>query len=341
MENWMRSSSKENNIVLSSRIRLARNLDSIPFPDRLDNEKGRDVVKQIEKAFYTSAHTEKTFNTKYLWETGDMVNLSYFERHLISAKLLNNSSKSAFIVDKDETVSIMLNEEDHIRLQCIAAGLNLEETYDMANKLDNLLEENLDYAFDEKLGYLAACPTNIGTGLRASVMLHLPALSFNNDMNKILNAVTQIGMTVRGLYGEGSKAEGNLYQLSNQITLGLSEEEILSNLKSVVNEIINQEIYTRERLLNTHKYELEDKMFRSLGILKSAVLLNSKECLNLLSNVRMGVEMGIINDVDSEKLNSLLVEIQSATLQLKANGRLSDRERDYQRALLVRERLEK
>jgi protein arginine kinase len=337
----MKSDSKENNIVLSSRIRLARNLNDIPFPDRLKLETGRDVVKQVENAFYTSAHTEKVFNTKHLWEAEEIVNLSYFERHLISAKLLNNSNKSAFIIDKDETVSIMLNEEDHIRLQCITAGLNLEETYDMANKLDNFLEEKLDYAFDEKLGYLAACPTNIGTGLRASVMLHLPALSMSNDMNKILNAVTQIGMTVRGLYGEGSKAEGNLYQVSNQVTLGLSEEEILNNLKAVVNEIINQEIFTRERFLSGSKYELEDKIYRSLGILRSAVLLNSKECLNLLSNVRMGVEMGIINDVDSEKLNSLLVEIHSATLQLKANGRLSERERDYQRALLVRERLTK
>jgi protein arginine kinase len=215
----------------------------------------------------------------------------------------------------------------------------LEEAFDLANKLDNLLEEKLDYAFDEKLGYLAACPTNIGTGLRASVMLHLPALALNSDMSRILNAVTQVGMTIRGLFGEGSKGEGDLYQISNQITLGLNEEEIINNLKAVVTQIIDKEHWSREQLIKNHRYELEDKIYRSLGILKSAVLLNSKECLNLISSVRMGVELGIIKDVKSDILNSLLVETQPATLQLISNAGLAEKARDYNRAKLVRERL--
>lgn len=339
MRNWLKAQGNNNNIVLSSRIRLARNIKGIPFPDRLPEEAGKDIVKKVEDAFYTSTHTEEAYKSKYLWMTDDDINRSYFEKHLISNKLLSNYQKSAFIVDKEEVVSIMINEEDHIRLQCITAGFNLEEAYDMADKLDNLLEEKIDYAFDENLGFLSACPTNIGTGLRASVMLHLPALSMNNDMSRILNAVTQVGMTIRGLFGEGSKADGDLYQISNQITLGLTEEEIMNNLKAVVNEIINKEQWSRDQLLKGHKLELEDKLYRSLGILKSAVLLNSRECLNLISNVRMGVEMGIIKDVSSETLNFLLVETQPATLQLITGGKLNDKERDFNRAKLVRQKL--
>lgn len=337
MRNWLEP--QGNDIVLSSRIRLARNMKDIPFPDKLNEEKGKEVVKKVEEAFYNSSYAKQNYKSKYLWNSGDFVNASYFEKHLISNKLLANYKKSAFIVDNKETVSIMVNEEDHIRLQCITSGFNLEEAYDTADKLDNLLEERLDFAFDEKLGYITACPTNIGTGLRASVMLHLPALSMNNYMNSILNAVTQVGMTIRGLFGEGSKAEGNLYQISNQITLGLSEEEIINNLKAVVSQVIEKEQLYRSQLMKTYKLDLEDKIYRALGILRSAVLLDSKECLNLLSSVRMGVEMGIIKDVESGVLNSLLVETQPATLQLVANESLTDKERDYRRAKLIRQRL--
>ncbi|MCM8711756.1 protein arginine kinase [Clostridium sp. SYSU_GA19001] len=338
MKNWMKAS-ENNNVVLSSRIRLARNIKSVPFPDKLEAERGRALVNRIEDAFYSSSYMKEVYKTKYLWLNDKITNGSYFEKHLISSKLLSNNNKAAFIYDKDETVSIMLNEEDHIRLQCITAGFNLDEAYDTANKLDNLLEEKLDYAFDEKLGYLTACPTNLGTGLRASVMIHLPALSMNNDMTKILNAVTQVGMTIRGLFGEGSKAEGDLYQISNQVTLGLSEEEIISNLKAVVNQIITKEEWSRQQLMKSYKYEIQDKAYRSLGVLKSAVLLSTKECLNLVSNVRMAVEMGIIKDVSIDVLNSLLVETQPSTLQLIANSELSDRDRDYNRARLVRQKL--
>jgi protein arginine kinase len=335
----MKAQGTNNDIVLSSRIRLARNLKDVPFPDRLTEEKGKDIVKQVEDAFYTSSHTEEAYKSKYLWMNDEWTNRSYFEKHLISQKLLLNYKKAAFIVDKDEVVSLMINEEDHIRLQCITSGYNLEEAYDMANNMDNFLEEQLDYAFDEQLGYLAACPTNVGTGIRASVMLHLPALAMNSDMSKVLNAVTQVGMTIRGLFGEGSKGEGDLYQISNQITLGLSEEEIINNLKAVVNEIIDREQWSREQLLKKHRNELEDKILRAQGILRSAVLLNSKECLNLISDVRMGVEMGIIKDISMDTLNYLLVETQPATLQLISNAALSEKDRDFNRARLVRQKL--
>lgn len=339
MQNWINNYGEVGNIVLSSRIRLARNIKKVAFPERLDENKGKELVKTIENAFYNSPYTKDNFKSIYLWDEDENIRRSYFEKHFISPKLINNYEKSAFILDKDETVSIMVNEEDHIRLQCITAGLNLQEAYEMADKVDNLLEENLDYAFDEKFGYLTACPTNLGTGLRASVMVHLPALSINNEMSGVLNAVTQVGMTIRGLYGEGSKAEGDLYQISNQVSLGLSEDDILNNLNAVVNQIIYQENWSRENIMKKRSYELQDKISRSLGILKSAVLLNSKECLNLLSYVRMGVEMGIIKDVNKEVLNRLIVETQPATLQSIYQNNLSDKERDLYRAKLVREKL--
>ncbi|MDW8800206.1 protein arginine kinase [Clostridium sp. A1-XYC3] len=339
MENWIKSQGRNDDLVLSSRIRLARNLNKIPFPHKMDEEGGKKLIKDVENAFYTSSHTEDKFKTIRLWENGFIDNEVFFDKHLISKNLLDNTSKAAFIVDENETVSIMINEEDHIRIQGITSGLDLEEVQDLCGKIDNLLEEKLDYAFDENLGYLTTCPTNIGTGLRASVMIHLPSLTITNKMNGVLNAVTQVGMTVRGLYGEGSKARGNIYQVSNQITLGLSEEEIISNLKAVVSQIINEENLSRENLIRKYKYETEDRIYRALGILKSAVLLNPDECLKLLSDVRLGVEMGIIKDVSKVVLNNLLVDTQNAVIQQLYDKKLSSKERDLSRAKLIRERL--
>jgi protein arginine kinase len=341
MENWIKHKTEDNDIVLSSRIRVARNIKNKPFPHKLNECESREIVKSVEEAIFASAHIKKQYNSIYMWELDDGTGKYYLEKHLISPKFLTNKEKAAFILGENETVSIMINEEDHIRLQCITGGLDLNDPYDMANKLDNLLEENIDIAFDEKLGYITACPTNIGTGLRASVMIHLPALTMNDEMNEILKVLTQVGMTIRGLYGEGSKAEGNIYQISNQITLGVNEEDILNNLKTVVTQIVNQEYMTREKFLKSYRYELEDKIYRSLGILETAVLLNINECLDLLSNVRMGVELGIIKNVDKMRLNSLLFEAQPAALQKRLKTNLSDKERDFSRAKLVREELSK
>lgn len=337
MENWQTYTGNPEELVLSSRIRMARNIKGTPFPHKMDQNQSRNLVKDIENSFFTKAHANSNYKSIHLWECDEVDSRRYIERHLISAALLQNKESAAFIVGDNETVSLMINEEDHIRLQCINAGFNLRESFDMANKLDDLIEESMEYAFDEKIGYITACPTNLGTGLRASVMIHLPALTMNNGMNGILKALTQVGMTIRGLYGEGSKAQGNLYQISNQITLGVSEEDIISNLEAVVNQIVNEENNTREQLYGTYKYELEDKIFRSLGILKNAVMLNSGECLELLSNVRMGVEMGIIKEIDKSLLNNLLIVTQPASLQINYNARLTEKERDINRARLVKE----
>lgn len=339
MENWEKHTGSSEELVLSNRIRIARNVKGKPFPHKMSVEDARTLVSNIETAFFTNSHINDNYRSIHLWECDDIDSEKYMEKHLISKALLEHKERSAFIVGDNETVSLMINEEDHIRLQCINAGFNLRESYEMANKLDDLIEESMDYAFDEKMGYITACPTNLGTGLRASAMIHLPALTMNNGMNGIIKALTQVGMTIRGLYGEGSKAQGNLYQISNQITLGVSEEDIISNLEAIVNQIVNEENNTREQLYSKYKYELQDKIFRSLGILKSAVMLNSSECLDLLSSVRMGVEMDIIKDVDKSLLNKLLIVTQPASLQANYNTRLTDKERDINRARLVKEAL--
>ncbi|QAA30772.1 protein arginine kinase [Clostridium manihotivorum] len=342
MDNWINGAEAGNDeIVISSRVRLARNLKKIPFTNRMDESAGRENVDRIEGAFYLNQENREKFTTIRLWESNGNVSTSYFEKHLISPNLLKSYKKTAFLVDKDETMSIMINEEDHIRLQCITKGFNVREAYNEANKLDDMLEQYLDYAFDEKFGYLTACPTNLGTGMRASVMIHLPALTMNKEIDGLIKGLAQVGMTIRGLYGEGSNADSNIYQISNQVTLGVTEEEIITNLQAVVSQVVAQEIKSRESLRANYEYEILDKIYRSIGILKNAIILSSKECLELLSYVRLGVEMSIINDVDKKLLNSLLVSIQPASLQLKVGRKLSERERDVERGKLVREAFRK
>lgn len=339
MENWINSKNKDKGIVLSSRIRLARNISKVPFPDRLSNEQGRQIVNSISDKFLNDENIKEKFRCIYLWENDKNSNVKYLERHLISKKLIENRSKSAFILNENETISIMLNEEDHIRLQGISNGFNLMNAYEELNKIDDILEENVNYAFDEKFGYLTACPTNLGTGMRASVMVHLPALSMNNEIGGVLNALTQIGITIRGMFGEGSKALGDLYQISNQITLGISENDIISNLNAVVNQMLNQEKLSREQIMKKYKYELEDKIYRSLGILENAVILDEDECLKLISSVRMGVEMDIIKDVNIRNLDALLINTQTASLKTIYNRNLSDEEGDIIRADYVKNNL--
>lgn len=338
MENWIDFNGSNDDIVLSSRVRLARDMKSRPFPLKESEDQGREIVKLVEDAFYSSVD-KSNYKTSYLWESDDIADQAMLEKHLISPELIQNKNKAALILSNDNTESIMINEEDHVRIQCITGGLNLKESFNYANKIDDILEEKLEYAFDEKLGYLTACPTNIGTGLRGSVMLHLPALTMNNEMNRVLNAITQVGMTIRGLYGEGSKVVGNIYQISNQITLGLTEEEILNNIAAVVSQIINQENYARQFIMNKYKYELEDRILRSLGILKTAVILSEKELMELLSSVRMGIEMNIVKNVNKNVINSLMIDAVDGIIQKNAGRELKEKEINIARANIVKEKL--
>lgn len=336
MENWISSETKPNDIVISSRVRLARNVKDRPFPHKETVENGRMLVSEIEGI---ASNGEINLNKIHLWEINKLKQEYYFEKHLISPKLIENSNKASLVVSDDETVSLMINEEDHIRIQSITSGLNIEEAYNSTNKLDDILEERLEFAFDENYGYLTACPTNIGTGLRASAMLHLPILTINNEIDKVLNAISQVGMTIRGLYGEGSKGYSNLYQISNQVTLGLTEEDIVTNLNAVINQVVNQEHYFREKYMEKYKYELEDRVFRALGLLKNARLIDIKEGLKLISDVRLGIEMGIIKGIKKSDLNYLLVNIQPSVIQMNSDIKLSEREKNLIRADLIRNKL--
>ena len=327
-------------IIITSRIRLARNIKDIPFPHKLDEDKSNEI---IDKVYGTLSGDDLQgigpFNLVRFNKLSSAEKFSMVERHLISKELISNASKSATILNENENVSIMINEEDHIRLQVMMPGFKLKEALNYANELDDIIEGKIDYAFDNKLGYLTSCPTNVGTGLRASVMLHLPALSISKSVGGILNTLNQVGMTIRGIYGEGSSSEGNIYQVSNQVTLGLSEEEIINSLIAVVSKIVDQEKAARQVLNEKQGKELEDDLYRSIGILKYARMLSSREALNLLSNVRMGIDMGIIKDVKPEVVNELIVKVQPATLQLQSDKELSGAGRDELRAAIVREAL--
>lgn len=330
----------DGDIIISSRIRLARNFEEYPFPIALMKSKSKEVVEKVADAVNSSSEALKNeFELKDLENILPLDRQILMEKHLISPNLISNASKAGVLINRDESISIMINEEDHIRIQCLLPGFQLDKAWELADNIDNLLEERIKYAFHEKLGYLTSCPTNVGTGIRASVMVHLPALTMTGYINRILQAANQIGLAVRGMYGEGTEFTGNIFQISNQLTLGRTEEEIIGNLKDVSRQIIQKEKDARGTLLDNNKLQLEDKVFRSYGILTNARMLTSQEAMKLISDVRMGIDMGIINSINSESLNQIMVMMQPAYLQKSAQRSLSSTERDIRRASLVREKL--
>lgn len=327
------------NLVLTSRIRLARNLGKTFFPHKLNDEKGKELVKEVEKAFYTEGFSRDSYRTINLWETDRQTQNVFFEKHLISSNMINNCSKAAVILSPDDKLSVMINEEDHIRIQYINPGYSLEEAFISANKIDDHLGNNLEYAFDEKYGYLTACPTNVGTGMRASVMIHLPFITMNSKLEGSLYTLSKLGMAIRGIYGEGSKAAGSMYQISNQITLGINEKETIKNLKAVVNTIISLENKERENAYKNYKYEIQDRVSRALGILKSSVLMTSPECIKLLSDVRMGVEMGIIKSLKLTTVDALFTDIQPSVMQKTLGKNMTKEEVNLARSKLVKKKI--
>ncbi len=340
MVKWLDGQKNSNGIVVSSRIRLARNLEESYFPQKMDDKDAEKVIEQVKNAVINSNSVLSKDLDFFKVSNIDLLNRDILvEKHIISNGLLEKPEKSALLLSKDEKISIMINEEDHIRLQVLNPGLSLEDSWDLCSKIDDILEENLKYAFDERLGYITSCPTNVGTGLRASVMVHLPALVLTKYINKVLQAVSQVGLTVRGLYGEGSDVMGNLFQISNQTTLGETEEEIIKKLKNIVIQIVQKEVAAREKILSANRIHVEDKIFRSLGILQSSRVITSKEAMNLISNVRMGIDMDIISNIDMTTINNLIIATQPANIQKYAGKELSSLERDIKRAELIREKL--
>lgn len=341
MNAWMLGGGKEADIVLSSRVRLARNLEGIPFPNRASEEDLAVVAREIAGSM---EDLKKATQHEYIF--ADMEELSpldryvLVEKHIISPQHVQEVQHRALLAAEDASVSIMINEEDHLRIQCMAAGLELREALDLANRVDDSLEAKHSFGFNEQMGYLTACPTNLGTGLRASVMLHLPVLVLTRQINRVIGAATQIGLAVRGFYGEGTEAVGNVFQISNQLTLGYTENEIIENLNSVVRQIVEQERKARRLLLAESKDTLSDRIWRSFGILRYARSISGQEALTMLSEVRLGIDMGIVTDVPENIFNELLVTTRPNFLQkLAMNRGLHSEQRDQLRAKIIRKRL--
>lgn len=335
---WMKADAPSADVVLSSRVRLARNLEGIPFPHQAPDADLARVADQVQRVIRGVRGLSDLVVIR-LSEAQALDRQILVEKHLISPQHAQGAKHRLVAIRADETISVMVNEEDHIRIQALLPGLQLEDALRLASEVDDMFESKLDYAFDEKLGYIAACPTNTGTGLRASVMVHLPALATTGQVGRVLAAVSNVGIAVRGLYGEGTEATGNLFQLSNQVTLGRSEGELVENLAGVTRQVIDQERNVRDRLVRERRDQLEDKVNRAYGLLSHARLITSEEALGLLSDVRLGVESGLLSGVDAMALNELMVITQPAYLQRIMGRELGPQERDVRRAALIRERI--
>jgi protein arginine kinase len=340
VSSWMSEDGPDSDIVLSSRIRLARNLREFDFPTLSSREDAEAVIQAVEERVTNSdLPSFGPLEILKMDEIQQLQKMVLVEKHLISPYLAEKSLYGTFLLSENEKASIMINEEDHIRIQCLFPGLQLFETLNAANEVDDWLEEKLNYAFDEQFGYLTSCPTNVGTGLRASVMMHLPGLVLTRQMNRILPAVNQLGLVVRGIYGEGSEAQGNIFQISNQTTLGKSEEDIVEDLSGVVSQLISQERSARSALAKTLNIQLEDRVFRSYGTLTNSRIIETKEAASCLSDVRLGIDMGYIKNISKNILNELMILTQPGFLQQYAGGPLRPDERDIRRAALIRERI--
>lgn len=339
MENIMDYKGNEGKMVVSSRVRLARNLSKIPFPVKLDEERSNDIIDKV----FTSCREEDSLNSLKdirLIEKSPQFIGCFFEKHLISRELIENFSKTAFLINDDEDLSIMVNDEDHIRIQSIGRGLDFKSTYDKCLSVDSALEEKLTYAFDENLGYLTANPRNVGTGIRGSVIIHLPAIVTANQLAQVTKHLNDFGMIIKPVYSEDKECIGNFYQISSEITIGMSEEDILIDLEEEVFKVMTREFALRKVALDKNKTEILDKIYRSNAIIRSAMIMNLKEALDLISNVRLGVEMAIIEDVDISVLDDLVIGIQPNNIKTLSDSKnLTDKQVDIERAKLIRETL--
>ena len=336
MAKWLENLGKDEDVVVSTRIRVARNLEKYKFPNIITVEESDELTREIVEAIKES---EDIYEFHKIEDLSDLERFVFVEEHLISPSLLKEKEKSSFLLREDEKVTIMINEEDHIRIQVLLSGSNMEEGWRICSDTDDLLESKINYAFHERIGYLTSCPTNVGTGLRASVMVHLPCITMAGQLNVIMEQLRKIGLTIRGLYGEGTKSSGHLYQISNQTTLGEKEENIIEKLNKVIYEVVNRERTTRNYLMEQNSLVVEDKIFRSLGILKYNRMISSKGAMFHLSNVKLGCDMGMIDHMDSKSIIKLMIEIQPANVQKSLNKTMTKEERDINRSIIIRNSL--
>ncbi len=334
MSKWYAQKGEQNDVVISTRIRLARNLKEFVYPWRLDSEGKKQINELVKGAVFKNEGDGFTFYEMKDFSPLEAVSLA--ERHLISADFASRRDESGLIISDDESVSIMICEEDHIKLQVMKSGFALGEAYSRANEIDDLLDESLNFSFDERIGYLTCSPANLGTAMRASVFLHLPALTVCGQISAIAGTVSKLGLSISGAYGSRKKPSGDIYQISNKITLGITEETAISNLESIVRQIVNRERAAAEREIKDPS--CEDKIYRAYGLLKNARLLNSEEFMELVSYVRFGACTGLL-DIPTEKLDALIIEAQPATVSVSNEGIDTVTARDSKRALTVREAL--
>jgi protein arginine kinase len=325
------STKKGSPVVLSTRVRLARNLVDTPFPERASSSQRSAAMTKCADQIADLAQMKHGafFDVS---ELSDLEKQVLVERHLISRELCEAEPGSGVFINKDQTCSVMINEEDHLRIQFLKMGFNLRSVWKQIDRLDTGLESGLDFAFSHEFGYLTACPTNLGTALRASVMMHLPGLVISEHMEKVIRAVNQLGITVRGLYGEGSDATGHVFQISNQQTLGESEEQIMSRLGNVFKSIIDHEINARFKYLEENRARMLDQIGRAFGVLQNTHVLNSNEALNLLSLMRLAVDFGMLPEDNRSDVDRLFIECQPGHIQYAAGEGIEPAARDLSRA---------
>lgn len=334
---WLLSG-ESGSIVVSSRIRLARNLAGLKFPRVLSEDQLAESWHDL-KGILENADELREGIALEMGQIPELSKQILFERHLISREHLQKGFGCGAVMRKDEFISVMVNEEDHLRIQSFQPGANLREAWNRVDKLDSHIEQKVDYAFSSSFGYLTCCPTNVGTGMRASVLLHLPALALLDEMRPVINAIAKLGLMVRGLWGEGSDIAGHMFQVSNQITLGKEEVEIVDQLLHIVSEISEHEDNARKRLMEANESRLRDHVGRARGILENAHILSSREALDMLSALRLGYESGLPVSCNRECVDDLLLLTQPAHLQMTEGSRLGAEERDEVRAELVKRRL--
>lgn len=331
---WLSGEGPHSNIVISTRLRLARNLSIYPFPNSMSESEFLEINNLVE----LKTKNIKIIKNPYFIRLNEMGALDreiLVERHLMSREMLAKNNAMVIVTDDEET-SILVNEEDHLRLQVLASGLQLKKCWKLINEIDDGYEKELPFAFSTEYGYLTSCPTNVGTGMRASVLVHLPGLVLSRHINQVLKGLANIGMAVRGYYGEGTESIGNFYQISNQVTLGKIEEDIIDNLDKIVNQIIENELKARDVLYNELKIDLEDQIHRAYGTLKNARIISSKEATELISTLKLGVDLKLIKDVQFSTINELLIFTQPSHLQKRKKKIMEPKERDIERAQIIR-----
>ena len=335
---WLRGEGPHHQIVISSRVRLARNLRNRSFPGWAKKAERISILDMVRPRVEDLPEMQDSFSES-LQDLSALDRQVLVERHLISREHAAKGAGSAVVINRRQTLSVMINEEDHLRMQSIRSGLQLKQAFKLVDKIDSALENRLEFAFDQHLGYLTACPTNVGTGMRASAMLHLPGLVLSELINQVIQAVSKIGLAVRGLYGEGTEAMGNLFQISNQTTLGEKEDEIINRLSKVIETIIEKEHDARQTLLQRKPNTLLDQIGRAYGVLTYAHAMASKEALNLLSIIKLGVDLGAFPEDRRLPIDELFIDTQPAHLQKSSQQKLNAEERDHLRARIIRDRL--